>query len=72
VTFSGEQAHNVTVMMIGCELLDARDERLRIADRLGAVGRQAEFQRFGCAALPPNVQPDDLRFRSLGYRHVTN
>jgi hypothetical protein len=43
-----------------CQLSDARYERLRVADRLGAVWRQLKFQGFRCAALPADVRFDSL------------
>ena len=56
--------------MVDRKLADARDEYLWIADCVGAVLRQTEFQCFGCAALPTNVQSDGLGLRSRRHGDV--
>jgi hypothetical protein len=50
-----QQADDFVVMMVDRQLSDARDEGLRVADRLGAVWRQLQFQGFYCSALPTDV-----------------
>ena len=59
-------------MVADCQLSDACYERLRVADRLGAVWRQLKFQGFRCAALPADMQFDSLRLRAFGHGDVAH
>ena len=72
MAFRAQQADDLVVMVVDCQLSDARDEGLGITDRLGPVRRQPEFQGFRCAALPADVQSDDLRLRSLRHGDVAH
>src|ERR1044072_6207916 len=57
-------------MVVDGKLSDARDKGVGIADCLGAVGRQLEFQRFDGTTLPADVQSNNLPFWPLRHGDV--
>jgi hypothetical protein len=60
VTLRGQHGDDALVVMTGRQFPDSGHERLGIAHGLGAVQWQGNVQCFGRAALPANVQPNDL------------
>src|SRR5215472_16177564 len=60
-----EQCDDLIVIVHGCESTDSSNERIVITNRFGAVWRQVQLDRFGCAALPSNMQSQQLWLRAL-------
>ena len=59
---------SVMISSSSCVTARARissNKRLVITNRFGAVRRQVELDRFGCAALPANMQSQPLLFRAF-------
>src|SRR5580693_9580024 len=60
-----EQRDDLIVIVRDCKATDSSNKRIVITNRFGAVRRQVELDRFGCAALPANMQSQPLLFRAF-------
>src|ERR1700676_1151230 len=60
-----EQRDDLIVIVRGCQGTDVSNEGIGITNRFGAVRRKAQFDRFDGAALPANIQSQQLWILAL-------
>src|SRR6516225_347202 len=61
-----QHCDDLSVVERGCQGTDASNERIGITKLFGAVRRQAQLDRFDGAALPANIQSQQLWLLALG------
>ena len=63
MAFAAQHGEHFVIVMVDSQLSNAVNKGCRIADCVRSIWRKLELERFGCAALPANMQFNHFRGR---------
>jgi len=72
MAFAAQHGEHFVIVMVDSQLSNAVNKGCRIADCVRSIWRKLELERFGCAALPANMQFNHFRGRPFHNGNVAH
>ena len=72
MAFAAQHGEHFVIVMVDSQLSNAVNKGCRITDCVRSIWRKLELERFGCAALPANMQFNHFRGRPFHNGNVAH